>query len=357
MRRTKIVCTIGPTSEKETTIRSLIRAGMDMARLNFSHGTHASHQRIIRRIRRAARSAQKQVPIIGDLQGPKIRLGLLPKEGIEFKNGSSIVLKTGIELYRNGWIPVTYASLHRDVKKGDRCFMDDGNIKTKVTSVSGRTIKLLVEEGGIVTSHKGLNFPDTHLSIKSFTKKDEEDARFALREELDWVALSFVTSGKEVLHLRRFMKRAAVSQKHIPRILVKIEKHEAIEQLQAIIEASDAIMVARGDLGIEMPIAEIPVHQKNIIESCRALGRPVVIATQMLNSMTEHSQPTRAEVSDVANAVFDRADAVMLSGETANGNYPVKAVKMMKNIIQEAEASAYDDVFVEHEPTRSFFKD
>lgn len=343
-KRTKIVCTIGPASEKTTTLKSMMRAGMNVARLNFSHGTHAGHRKLARNIRSASRQVGVPVAILGDLQGPKIRLGNLPKEGVQLSTGSEFVFDTSTDDYAIGILPVTYKALAKDVKKGHRILIDDGLIEVVVKKVIGSKVHAKVRVGGKVTSHKGMNFPDTNLSISSLTKKDREDVKFAVAEGVDWVALSFVTSPKDVRLLKKLIREAGEHEKVLPRIIVKIEKHEAIDDFEAILKETDGVMVARGDLGVEIPAAEVPVYQKMIIEKCRLAGKPVVVATQMLNSMMYNPRATRAEVSDVANAVFDHTDGVMLSGESATGKYPLKSVQTMTKIIKEAEASPFDDV-------------
>ncbi|MBI4592049.1 pyruvate kinase [Candidatus Uhrbacteria bacterium] len=343
-KRTRIVCTVGPASEKPTTLEKMMRAGMDVARLNFSHATQKDHARLIRSIRAAARKTKKHVPIIGDLQGPKIRLGELPATGVDVGAGTSIVLTTATSRYRAGKIPVTYKSLHRDVKKGDRILIDDGIFEFIVTNVSGREIHARVVNGGLVTSHKGMNFPDSTLKVSAITPKDKEDALFGISQGVEWIALSFVTSALPVLALKRLIKRHSLKGKPIARVMVKIEKHEAVKRFDEILAVADGIMIARGDLGVEIPAEEVPVRQKELIALCRKSGKPVVVATQMLDSMIRNLRPTRAEVSDVANAVFDCTGAVMLSGESATGKYPLQAVKMMAKIIKEAEASCYDDL-------------
>lgn len=342
--RTKIVCTIGPSCEKEATLKAMMRAGMDVARLNFSHGTHVGHSRLLRNVRRASDSVHKFVTVIGDLQGPKIRLGELPSEGIVLKNGETQIFSTAIDLYKNLKIPVTYKKLHKDVKIGQRFLIDDGLIEMKITKVVGQDIHAEVINGGIVTSHKGMNFPDSKLSVSSLTKKDKEDVAFAVQIGVEWIALSFVKSSGDVRSLKQLIKKFVQAGQVAPRVLVKIEKHEAIEAFDEILNEADGVMIARGDLGIEIPAEEVPIRQKELIEKCRVSGKPVIVATQMLDSMIRNPSPTRAEVSDVANAVFDHTDAVMLSGESATGKFPIQAVKTMSKIVQEAEASRFDDV-------------
>ena len=350
MKRTKIVCTIGPASNKESMLTSMMKAGMDVARLNFSHGTHAGHAKLLRLVRKTAKKLSKPVAIIGDLQGPKIRLGVLPEAGVSIPTGSSVVFSTSASTFKDGIIPVTYANLHKDVKAGHRLLIDDGLLEAEVTSVVGKTIHAKMKNGGMVTSHKGMNFPDSMLKVSSLTEKDRDDVKFGVEQEVDWMALSFVTSAEDVKLLRRLIKAAAKPGQVLPRIIVKIEKHEAIENFDEILKATDAVMVARGDLGVEIPAEHVPVRQKEMIEKCREAGKPVVVATQMLDSMIRNPRPTRAEVSDVANAVFDHTDGVMLSGESASGKYPLAAVKMMAQIVLEAEGSKFDDVPLVVEP-------
>ncbi len=336
MRRTKIIATIGPASENPIVLQKIIKAGMNVARLNFSHGTHAWHAKTIRTIRRLAKKQGETIAILGDLQGPKIRLGVLPEKGIELKNGETVTL------------PVTYRALYKDLKKGDRVYIDDGILEVIFVKGALGTITVKVTNGGLVTSHKGMNFPDSTLSISSLTAKDKEDIIFGVQQGVDWLALSFVTSQADVRLLRRLIKVAATRYSlHAtppPRIIVKIEKHEAIDRFDEILAQTDAVMVARGDLGVETEAADVPIRQKEIIAKCRIAGKPVVVATQMLDSMIRNPRPTRAEVSDVANAVCDHTDAVMLSGESAGGKYPVQAVAMMAKIVTETEASPFDDV-------------
>ncbi|MBI4435408.1 pyruvate kinase [Candidatus Uhrbacteria bacterium] len=342
-RRTKIVCTVGPASESPTVLEKMIRAGMDVARLNFSHATHKDHARLIRRVRSAAKKARKTIPIIGDLQGPKIRLGDLPEAGVELSAGSLVTFTTATDKYLAGKLPVTYKSLHKDVKKGDRVLIDDGIFELVVTRIVGRNIHAMVVNGGKVTSHKGMNFPDSTLRVSAITSKDKEDALFGIEKGVQWIALSFVTGATPVRALKRLIKQHTPKGKTAARVIVKIEKHEAVDRFDEILKAADAIMIARGDLGVEIDAAEVPIRQKELIHASRHAGKPVVVATQMLDSMIRNPRPTRAEVSDVANAVFDCASAVMLSGESASGKYPVQAVKMMAQIVKEAEASCYDD--------------
>lgn len=343
-KRTKIVCTIGPASHEPAMLLSMMQAGMDVARLNFSHGTHADHAQLAKHVRQMAVIADKPIAILADLQGPKIRLGILPESGLELKTGSTVVFSTAISSSHDGVLPVTYKGLHRDVKVGHRMLIDDGLIDVTVTKIQGKELWAKVIHGGHVSSHKGMNLPDSTLKVSPLTTKDRADAAFAVKLNADWVALSFVTHADDVRTLRRILTRAAGSRHTVPRIIVKIEKHEAIDCFEEILAVADGVMVARGDLGVEILAEEVPIRQKAIIDLCRRAGKPVVVATQMLDSMIRNPRPTRAEVSDVANAVFDHTDAVMLSGESASGLYPLETVQMMARIIREAEASPYDDV-------------
>lgn len=349
MKRTKIVCTIGPSSEGQNILEKLVKAGMDVARLNFSHGTHEWHKNIIKVIKQVSEKMDKPLGIIGDLQGPRIRVGELPPKGILLKPKSEVILTTD-QKKTEGKIPITYLNLHKDISAGHRILLDEGLIEIQVLKVSGRDIFCEVIVGGILTSHKGVNLPDTSVSLPPLTEKDKEDLKFAVKQGIDWVALSFVSRASEIYDLR-YLIREYEQQLKLPKglpikIIAKIEKHEAVKNFDEILEAVDGVMVARGDLGIETPAEEVPLVQKRIIDKCLEAAKPVIVATQMLDSMIRKPRPTRAEVSDVANAVIDHTDAVMLSGETASGSYPMRAVEMMAKIIRETEASVYDDVII-----------
>jgi len=348
MKRTKIVATIGPASASPAILRQMIQAGMNVARMNMSHGTHAWHHKTITAARAAGKRLHHTVGILVDLQGPKIRVGELPKAGIKLVKGTTIVFTTDPKEKMRGAVPVTYSNMHRDVRKGEHILLDDGLLEAVIVKISGRRVYAKVLVGGMLTSHKGFNLPQTAMHVPSVSEKDRDDARFAVAEKADWVALSFVHTAKDVLNLRRLIG----SGHSAPKIIVKIERPEALKNFDAILAATDAVMVARGDLGIEIPAEQVPIVQKTIIQKCLAAGKPVVVATQMLDSMTRNPRPTRAEVSDVANAVIDHADAVMLSGESATGKYPVLAVKTMAAIAAEAEASHFDDLpqVAHHEP-------
>lgn len=356
MKRTKIVCTIGPASEKVSVLTDMMKSGMNVARLNFSHGTYKNHKLLIKNIRSAAKKVGTVITIMQDLQGPRIRVGKLPEEGVSLVKGKTYIFTTDIkykDTYNNDKIFVTFRNLHKDLKKGHILLISDGLIKLEVTKIIKKDIYAVVKIAGTVKSNKGLNFPQTRLSISPITKKDKEDLLFGLQQNIDWVALSFVSSAKDIRTLRRIIRQKErllnLAPAHEVKIIPKIEKHEAIEHIDEIIEEADGIMIARGDLGIELPPYKVPILQKQIIRKCMAAAKPVVVATQMLESMIENPRPTRAEISDVANAVIDHTDAVMLSGETAGGKYPQEAVRVMADTVSEIEASPYDDVLFNSE--------
>ena len=326
--RTKIVCTLGPSTSTEDTLRGLIEAGMNVARVNFSHGTHEQHASTIAMVRRLAKESGNPIAILGDLQGPRIRIGDLPTP-INLKVGEDIVLvHEGDE--RNGEIPVTYDQLAHDVHVGDRILIDDGLIELVTLDVTNSRVKARVLNGGDLKSHKGLNLPGIQVSAPSITEKDAADIVFAVDQEVDYLALSFVRRAEDIEGLRQMIPKWLL-------VVAKIEKDVALHNIEAIVRASDAIMVARGDLGVELPFEAVPGAQKRIIRLANRYGRPVITATQMLESMIQHPRPTRAEASDVANAIMDGTDAVMLSAETAAGAYPRLAVEAMTRIIKEIE--------------------
>jgi pyruvate kinase len=353
--RTKIVCTIGPASREPAMLEELIRAGMDVARLNFSHGDTAYHGETIRRVREAAASAGKPVAILADLQGPKLRVGIMQAGGVELVNGETLVLTTEPIVGAAGRVPVQYERLPEAVAPGDRILIDDGLLELVVTEAADGEITTQVVTGGLLSSNKGLNLPRAALSIPAITDKDRADLRFALGEGVDWAALSFVRTADEVLELKGFIRELAAVGRPTP-VIAKIEKPEAIENIDAIIAASDGIMVARGDLGIELAPEAVPMLQKTIIRKCNEAGKPVITATQMLDSMIRNPRPTRAEASDVANAVLDGSDAIMLSGETASGKYPLEAVETMARIAREAEETFACQAYrqVPGRPNRTF---
>ncbi|MBA3340529.1 MAG: pyruvate kinase [Gemmatimonadaceae bacterium] len=326
--RTKIVCTLGPASSTEEGIRGLIDAGMNVARLNFSHGTHDQHARTIDTLRRLGIECCRPIAILGDLQGPRIRVGGIA-EPITVSQGQDVVLvHEGLE--RGAEIPITYDRLATDVRVGDRILIDDGLIELIAMEVAAPRVKTRVLHGGEINPHKGLNLPGVHVSAPSITEKDTADIRFAVEHDLDYLALSFVRRAQDIEALRGMVPRTLL-------VIAKVEKDVALQNIESIIEASDGVMVARGDLGVELPFEVVPGAQKRIISLANRLGRPVITATQMLESMITHPRPTRAEASDVANAILDGTDAVMLSAETAAGAYPRLAVEAMSRIITEVE--------------------
>jgi len=347
-KQTKIVATIGPASADVDTLSKMIKAGMNVARLNFSHGTYKTHKKTMLNIRAAAKKNDTPVAILADLQGPKIRLGVLPEKGVLIKVGQKLVFDTSLSEYKGKDLPVTYPGLQKFLKTGQHFLIDDGHIEIKIEKISGSKIQGLVIEGEKLSSHKGLNFPDSVLKIPSLSKKDVEDLEFGIKNGVDFVALSFVHTAEDIIILRKLIQKIEkkLRIKNLPPILIvaKIEQHEAVEDIDNILQVVDCVMVARGDLGLETPEATVPVVQKTIINKARELGRPVIVATQMLDSMQHNRRPTRAEVSDVANAVIDHTDAVMLSNETATGDYPVLTVKTMAEIIVETEKSPFDNL-------------
>lgn len=333
MRKTKIVCTIGPSSESPEILRELIKGGMNVARLNFSHGSHQEHSRKIEIIRSLAKELNKPVAILQDLCGPKIRTGKIREPGITLEPGKTVIL-TNREISGSGnRISVSYPALPKEVKAGDSILLADGIMELSVKETTPTDIICKVVVGGILTSNKGINLPNSALKIPALTDKDKEDLTFGLKNEVDYVALSFVKNREEILEIKNLIKEAG----HQTPVIAKIEKHEALKEIDAIIDAANGIMVARGDLGVEIPLEMVPGVQKMLVKKSVAAGKPVIIATQMLRSMVDSPIPTRAEAADVANAVYDSADAVMLSEETASGNYPVEAVQYMDKIALKAE--------------------
>jgi pyruvate kinase len=334
-RRTKIVATLGPGSSTEEVIRELVRFGVDVARLNFSHGDHELHLKNASFVREAAESLGRNVAVMQDIQGPKIRVGEVVGD-TELVEGNRVVVAPGDFLGDASRLSTPYKRIIQDVEPGHRILIDDGLLEIKVEEIEDGEVVCQVVTGGPVSSHKGMNFPDSSLSTKGLTPKDLEDLRFGV-EELgpDWIAASFVRTGDEVEEIKERLREFGGN---IP-VISKIEKHEAIDDIENILKASDGIMVARGDLAVELSAERVPVEQKRIVARCRRLGKPVIVATQMLDSMIRNPRPTRAEVSDVANAIFDRTDAVMLSGETAVGRYPLQSVREMDRICREAEGA------------------
>src|SRR5215207_2143223 len=340
--RTKIVCTLGPSTATRETLSSLMEAGLNVARLNFSHGTHDQHARTVELVRSTAQELGRPVAILGDLQGPRIRIGDLdvPRE---VQDGQDIVLVAGEDATGEEF-PTTYEGLCKDVKVGDRILVDDGLIELVTMEVSGTRVHCRVLHGGKIKSHKGMNLPGVAVSAPSITEKDWADVTFAVEHGLEYVALSFVRRAADIAELRTKIPKEML-------VVSKIEKDSALDNIESIIHASDAVMVARGDLGVELPFEEVPIAQKRIITLANRLGRPVITATQMLESMITNPRPTRAEASDVANAILDGTDAVMLSAETAAGQYPRLAVEAMTRIIAEIEGKPHQ--FRRDDPRRS----
>jgi pyruvate kinase len=334
--KTKIVCTLGPACNTPKLVSAMIKAGMDVARINFSHGTESEHVRTLRTIRQMAKKAGEPISIIQDLQGPKIRIGELKTPSIELKAGQKVTITTRNIVGDAQTLSTTYLHFAKDVRKGDRILLDDGKLELRVLSADKHDVRLTVLTGGVLTAHKGINLPGIAVSAPSLTDKDKEDLIFAFKHDFDYVALSFVRRAHDIAYLRDFIIEHGPKGRRIP-IIAKIEKGEAIANIDAILKETDAVMVARGDLGVELPAEEVPLLQKMIVRKCNEQGKPVIIATQMLESMVNSPTPTRAEASDVANAVLDGADAVMLSGETSIGKYPIQAIEVMDRIIRTTE--------------------
>ncbi len=335
MRRTKIVCTIGPATASEKAIGALIRAGMNVARLNFSHGDFDFHKGAIKRIRRIAQQLDKPVAILQDLPGPKIRVGAVAENRVRLRPGRPFVLTTRKILGSELSVSVNYKGFTRALKKNDPILLGDGEIELEAVRIGKNEVQCRIIVGGMLGSHKGIHFPQTSLSLRALTAKDKEALAFGIEQQVDLIALSFVRNAADVVYARREMKKQGAA---IP-IIAKIEKHEALDQIDAILDEVDGIMVARGDLGIEIPPEKIPAMQKMIIRKANHRGKPVITATQLLRSMVQNPRPTRAEVTDIANAVLDGTDALMLSEETAVGDFAVKSVTTMARVAEETERS------------------
>ena len=338
MSHTKVIATIGPASASKEVLRGLFAAGINVCRLNFSHGTYADHEEVIRNIIELNQEMKTNVTILADLQGPKLRVGDIENGAIILQDGYEIDFVTTPCLGTEKQLYISYKEFPRDVKPGEMILIDDGKLKLEILKTNRKdkvTAKII--HGGVLSSKKGVNLPNTKVSLPSLTEKDIEDAHFALDYNVDWIALSFVRSADDLIPLRELLR----SKKKFARIIAKIEKPEALEDLDAIIDASNGIMVARGDLGVEVPFDRVPMIQKDIVKKCIAQAKPVVIATQMLESMITNFRPTRAEANDVANAVLDGADAVMLSAETSTGKYPVESVTAMRQIIDWTETHGF----------------
>lgn len=335
--KAKIVCTLGPATRSVETITALIQAGMDVVRLNFSHGTQDEHLLTLHNARQAAKATGVELTILQDLQGPKIRIGDLSVPSIELKAGEQFTITTDPLVGDRGRVSTTYRNLTQDVRQGDSILLDDGKIRLKAVRVNGNDVQCSVEVGGTLSAHKGINLPGVAVSMPSLTEKDRRDLEFGLRQGVDYVALSFVRTAGDIRELREVMT-GLTDKGQVPPIIAKIEKPQAVSGIDQIIGEADGIMIARGDLGVEMPPEDVPVLQKMIIRKCNQAGKPVIVATQMLESMIGNPTPTRAEASDVANAVLDGGDAVMLSGETSVGKYPLETVQIMDKIVRKAEA-------------------
>jgi len=335
-RRTKIVCTLGPSSNTKEDIEKLYRAGMNVVRINFSHGSHEGHKKTIGYVREVAEKVGYAIPVLMDLQGPKIRVGQMKDDAQIIKTGDFVKLTSEDVVGTPEVVPIDYPKLGEDSQVGNQILIDDGLLELKIVKKGDDGIVAKVVVGGVLKSRKGVNLPDVDISMSSLTEKDKEDLEFGLKVGVDYVAMSFVRSSRDIQDVISRIRAAGSNAS----IIAKIEKPEAVKVIDEIIEETDGIMVARGDLGIEIPSEQVPLVQKKIIEKCRIAGKPVITATQMLDSMINNPRATRAESSDVANAVLDGTDAVMLSGETAAGKYPVEAVKTMDKIIKSVESNA-----------------
>ncbi|HEY5523762.1 MAG TPA: pyruvate kinase [Clostridium sp.] len=355
MRKTKMICTIGPASESDEILSKVIEAGMNASRHNFSHGDHEEHRGRIESVKRLSKKLNKEIAIILDTKGPEIRTGKFEPNKVELQIGTDFTIYAGEEVIGDTTkCSVTYAGLAKDVKPGDTILIDDGLVGLSVKSVEGNKVYCVVNNTGLVGTHKGVNVPGVSIQLPALTAKDESDLVFGCEMGVTMIAASFIRKAEDVLSIRKLLKENGGEN-----ILIcsKIENQEGVDNLDSILEASDSIMVARGDLGVEIPIENVPAVQKMIIEKCNAAGKPVVTATQMLDSMIRNPRPTRAEVSDVANAILDGTDAIMLSGESANGTYPVEAVQTMAKIAKETEKRLHYKVSVStaksHRPAKS----
>ena len=338
MRKTKIICTLGPAVDSEEMVRALIRGGMNAARFNFSHGDHASHLERLNRLKAIRDSMGCPVATILDTKGPEIRIKSFEGSSIELKAGDPFTLTTEDVVGNQGWVSVTYDKLHEEVSPGQEILIDDGLVAIRVDRIAGRNIICTVENGGALSANKSINIPGVHISLPALTERDADDIRFGVENDFDYIAASFVRRASDVEEIRKVLHDCGGSN---VKIIAKIENQEGVDNVESILAAADGIMVARGDLGVEIPAAKVPVLQKQMIQESTKEGKVVITATQMLDSMIRNPRPTRAEVSDVANAVFDGTGCVMLSGETASGKYPVEALATMVGIVEEAEASIH----------------
>lgn len=334
-KKTKIVATVGPATSSKEMLKAIIAEGVNVIRINFSHGEHSDHVEVIKRVREINKEQQIHTALLGDLQGPKIRVGKI-KEGTEVKAGD-IIEFTNEEIEGDGTRAyISYKTFPKDVQKGEKILIDDGKLALEIIDTDRKTtVKAKFLNGGKFSSNKGVNLPNTKISMPSLTPKDKEDLAFALEHNMEWIGLSFVRSARDIIELKHLIKK----ENNLARVIAKIEKPEALEDIDDIIEKTDAIMVARGDLGVEVPMEQVPLIQKELVKKCLRAAKPVIIATQMMESMIESISPTRAEVNDVANAVLDGADAVMLSAETSVGAYPVEVIKAMTKIVEQIEQS------------------
>jgi len=345
MRRTKIVCTIGPASESKEKVQALLAAGMDVARLNFSHGTHEEHGRRIAVLKEEAAKAGKHLGILLDTKGPEIRTGKVPDQGVVLENGSTFELDIDLgSLGDQRRVGITYTDLWRKVNPGSRILIDDGQIELEVTEVDSEIIRTIVRNGGVLKSQKGVNIPSALIDLPAVTERDIDDIRFGISQGIDFIAASFTRKALNILDVRRVVEQMGADV----HIIAKIESREGLDNLDSILEVADGLMVARGDLGVEIPVEEVPIRQKEMIRKCNLLGKPVIVATQMLDSMIRQPRPTRAEASDVANAILDGTDAIMLSGETAAGLYPIESVRMMDRIAKRTEMNCLDNQASRH---------
>ncbi|MEU2891334.1 pyruvate kinase [Streptomyces albidoflavus] len=333
MRRSKIVCTLGPAVDSYEQLKALIEAGMNVARFNMSHGSHAEHEDRYRRVRQAAADTGRAVGVLADLQGPKIRLETFTEGPVELVRGDEFTITAEDVAGDKSVCGTTYKGLPGDVAKGDPILINDGNVELKVTSVEGPRVKTIVIEGGVISDHKGINLPGAAVNVPALSEKDIEDLRFALRMGCDLVALSFVRDAEDVKDVHKVMDEEG---RRVP-VIAKVEKPQAVANMEAVVLAFDGVMVARGDLAVEYPLEKVPMVQKRLVSLCRRNAKPVIVATQMMESMITNSRPTRAEASDVANAILDGADAVMLSAESSVGAYPIETVKTMSKIVVAAE--------------------
>lgn len=336
MRRTKIVCTLGPATDNVETMKELIRCGLDAARVNFSHGTYESHGEMIQKLKQAREEMNAPIPLLLDTKGPEIRIKTFEKDKIRLEEGDLFTLTTDDVPGTQERVSVTYQDLPKDLQKGSRVLIDDGLVELKVESIQGTNVNCVVVTGGTISSRKGVNLPGVQVNLPSLTEKDVEDLKFGIANQFDYVAASFIRSASDVVKIRRVLEENGGES---IQIISKIENQEGVDNIDEILEVSDGIMVARGDLGVEIPPEEVPLVQKMLIAKANKRGKPVITATQMLESMVRSPRPTRAEANDVANAIFDGSDAIMLSGETAMGQYPCEAVSTMARIAEKTESS------------------